>query len=124
MKPTTLLGTLVLLSTWSGVGATEAGTYSTQKAHNSVEERIAAARSDEGWSHLLKTKLHKPMDIAAWGNGRGRGWANGGGGGGGFANARYGGGWGNGGGGWGNGGGWRNGSGAWGNGGGGVFRNW
>ena len=118
MKPTTLLGTLVLLSTLSSVGATDAGTYSIQKAHNSVEERIATARSDEGWSHLLKTKLHKRMDIAAWGNGRGRGWANGGGGGAGFANARYGGGWGNG-------GGWRNGSGAWGNGGGGgVFRNW
>jgi len=32
MKPTTLLGTLVLLSTWSSVGATEAGTYSFQKA--------------------------------------------------------------------------------------------
>ena len=124
MKPTTLLGTLVLLSTWSSVGATEAGTYSTQKADNSVEERIAAARSDEGWSHLLKSKLHQSLEFAAWGNGRGRGWANGGGGGGGFANARYGGGWGNGGGGWGNGGGWRNGSGAWGNGGGGVFRNW
>ena len=118
MKPTTLLGTLVLLSTWSSVGATEAGTYSIQIADNSVEERIAAARSDEGWSHLLKTKLHKPMDIAAWGNGRGRGWANGGGGGAGFANARYGGGWGNG-------GGWRNGSGAWGNGGGRRgFVNW
>ena len=116
MKPTTLLGTLVLLSTWSSVGATEAGTYSIQKADNSVKERIAAARSDEGWSHLLKTKLHKPMDIAAWGNGRG--WANGGGGGAGFANARYGGGWGNG-------GGWRNGSGAWGNGGGRRgFVNW
>ena len=124
MKPTTLLGTLVLLSTWSSVGATEAGTYSIQKADNSVEQRIAAAQTDDGWSFLLKPKPHKPMDIAAWGNGRGRGWANGGGGGGGFANARYGGGWGNGGGGWGNGGGWRNGSGAWGNGGGGVFRNW
>ena len=120
MKPTTLLGTLVLLSTWSSVGATEAGTYSIQKADNSVEQRIAAARSDDGWSHLLRLKPHKPMDIAAWGNGRGRGWANGGGGGGGFANARYGGGWGNG----GHGGGWRNGNGAWGNGGGGVFRNW
>ena len=116
MKPTTLLGTLVLLSTWSSVGATEAGTYSIQKAENSVEHRIAAARSGDGWSYLLKPKLHKPMDIAAWGNGRGRGWANGGGGGGGFANARYGGGWGNG-------GGWRNGNGAWGNGG-GAFRNW
>ena len=81
MKPTTLLGTLVLLSTWSSVGATEAGTYSIQKADNSVEQRIAAARSDDGWSHLLKLKPHKPMDIAAWGNGRGRGWANGGGGG-------------------------------------------
>ena len=126
MKPTTLFGTLVLLSTWSSVGATEAGTYSIQKADNSVEQRISAAQSDDGWSLLLKPKLHKPMHIAAWGNGRGRGWANGGGGGGGFANARYGGGWGNGGGGWGNGGyhgGWRNGSGAWGNGG-GAFRNW
>ena len=79
MKPTTLLGTLVLLSTWSSVGATEAGTYSIQKADNSVEERIAAARSDEGWSHLLKSKLHQPLEFAAWGNGRGRGWANGGG---------------------------------------------
>ena len=94
------------------------------KKLTTASKNAAAARSDEGWSHLLKTKLHKPMDIAAWGNGRGRGWANGGAGGGGFANARYGGGWGNGGGGWGNGGGWRNGSGAWGNGGGGVFRNW
>ena len=46
----------------------------------------------------MKSKLHKPMEVAAWGNGRGRGWANGCGGGGGFANARYGGGWGNGGG--------------------------
>ena len=81
MKPTTLLGTLVLLSTWSSVGATEAGTYSIQKADNSVEERIAAARSDEGWSHLLKSKLHESLEFAAWGNGRGRGWANGGGGG-------------------------------------------
>ena len=124
MKPTTLFGTLVLLSAWSSVGATEAATYSIQKGDNSVEQRIAAARSDDSWSQLLKPRLRKPMDIAAWGNGRGRGWANGGGGGGGFANARYGGGWGNGGGGWGNGGGWRNGSGAWGNGGGGVFRNW
>ena len=102
---------MVLLSAWSSVGATEAGTYSVQKADNSVEQRIAAARSDDRWSRLLKPNLRKPMDIAAWGNGRGRGWANGGGGGGGFANARYGGGWGNG-------GGWRNGSGAWGNGGG------
>ena len=116
MKPTTLLGTLILLSTWSSVGATEAGTYSVQKADNSIEQRIAAAQSDDGWSQLLKPMLHKPMDIAAWGNGRGRGWANGGGGGGGFANARYGAGWGNG-------GGWRNGNGAWGNGG-GAFRNW
>ena len=48
-------------------------------------------------SHLLKSTLRQPMDVAAWGNGRGRGWAKGGGGGGGFANARYGGGWGNGG---------------------------
>ena len=116
MKPTTLLGTLVLLSTWSSVGATEAGTYSIQKADNSVEQRIAAARSDDGWSLLLKPELQTPMDISAWGNGRGRGWANGGAGGPGFANARYGGGWVNG-------GGWRNGSGAWGNGN-GAFRNW
>ena len=116
MKPTTLLGTLILFSTWSSVGATEAGTYSVQKADNRIEQRIAAAQSDNGWSHLLKPMLRKSMDIAAWGNGRGRGWANGGGGGGGFANARYGGGWGNG-------GGWRNGNGAWGNGG-GAFRNW
>ena len=108
MKPTTLFGTLVLLSAWSSVGATEAAIYSIQKADNSVEQRIAAARSDDSWSQLLKPRLRKPMDIAAWGNGRGRGWANGGGGGGG----------------WGNGGGWRNGSGSWGNGGGGVFRNW
>ena len=118
MKPTTLLGTLVLLSTGSSVGATEAGTYSNQKADNSIEQRIASAQSDVDWSHLLNPKLHKPTHIAAWGNGRGRGWANGGGGGGGFANARYGGGWGNG-----YHGGWRNGNGAWGNGG-GAFRNW
>ena len=120
MKPTTLLGTLILLSTWSSVGATEAGTYSLKKADNSIEQRIAAARSDQGWSHLLKAKLHKPLDIAAWGNGHGRGWANGGGwrNGGGFANA--GGGFANAG-----GGGWRNGSGAWGNGGGRRgFVNW
>ena len=98
MKPTTLLGTLILLSAWSSVGATEAATYSIQKAVNSVEERIAAARSDESWSQLLKPKPHKSLEFAAWGNGHGRGWANGAGGGGGFANARYGGGWGNGGG--------------------------
>ena len=101
MKPTTLLGTLILLSTWSSVGATEAGTYSGQKADNSIEQRIDAARSNKSWSHLLKSTLHKPWEIAAWGNGRGRGWANGGGGGRGFANAR-GGGWGNGGGGFAN----------------------
>ena len=71
----------------------EAGTYSTPKALNSVEKRIAAARSDESWSQLLKPKPHKSLEFAAWGNGRGRGWANGAGGGGGFANARYGGGW-------------------------------
>ena len=35
MKPTTLFGTLVLLSAWSSVGATEAATYSIQKADNS-----------------------------------------------------------------------------------------
>ena len=105
MKPTTLLGTLILLSAWSSVAATEAGTYSVQKADNSIEQRIAAARSNDSWSPFLKKTTNKLMDIAAWGNGRGRGWANGGGGGGGFANARYGGGWGNGGGGWRNGGG-------------------
>ena len=65
MKPATLLGTLVLLSTWSSVGATEAGTFSIQKADNSVEQRIAAAQSNDGWSFLLKPKLHKPMDIAS-----------------------------------------------------------
>ena len=48
MKPTTLLGTLILLSTWSRIGATEAGTYSVQKAENSIEQRMAAARSDDG----------------------------------------------------------------------------
>ena len=100
MKPTTLLGTLILLSTWSSVGATETGTYSIQKADNSIEQRIAAARSNDSWSPFLKKTTNKVMDIAAWGNGRGRGWANGGGGGG-FANAR-GGGWGNGGGGFAN----------------------
>ena len=73
MKPTTLLGTLILLSAWSSVGATEAGTYSIPKAVNSVEERIAAARSDESWSQLLKPKPHKSLEFAAWGNGRGRG---------------------------------------------------
>ena len=123
MKPTTLLGTLILLSTWSSVGATEAGTYSVQKADNSIEQRIAAAQGDDSWSHMLKAKLHKPLEIAAWANGGyRRGWANGGGGGwrngGGFANA--GGGFANAG-----GGGWRNGSGAWGNGGGRRgFANW
>ena len=70
MKPTTLLGTLILLSAWSSVGATEAGTYSIPKAVNSVEERIAAARSDESWSQLLKPKPHKSLEFAAWGNGR------------------------------------------------------
>lgn len=69
MKPTTLLGTLVLLTTWSSVGVTEAGTYSFQKADNCIEQRIAAARSDDGWSLLLKPELQKPMDISAWGNG-------------------------------------------------------
>ena len=122
MKPTTLLGTLILLSTWSSVGATEAGTYSVQKADNSIEQRIAAARSDEDWSNLLKSNLQKPLEIAGWVNGGyRRGWGNGGGGwrnGGGFANA--GGGFANAG-----GGGWRNGSGAWGNGGGRRgFANW
>ena len=89
MKPTTLLGTLILLSTWSSVGATEAGTYSVQKADNSIEQRIAAARSDDDWSNLLKTSLHKTLEIAGWVNGGyRRGWANAGGGGwrNGFAN--------------------------------------
>ncbi len=121
MKPTTLLGTLILLSTWSSVGATESGTYSLQKADNSIEQRIAVARSDDGWSYLLKAKLHKPLEIAGWANGGyRRGWANGGGwrNGGGFANAGRG--FANAG-----GGGWRNGSGAWGNGGGRRgFANW
>ena len=101
MKPTTLFGTLVLLSAWSSVGATEAGTYTVQKADNSIEQRIAAARSDDRWPPLLKKAMNDHPDIAAWGNGRGRGWANGGGGGGGFGNAR-GGGWRNGGGGFAN----------------------
>ena len=72
-------------STWGTGGtvglATEAGTYSIQKADNSIETRIAAARSDDGWSLLLRPKPYKPMDIAAW--------ANGGAAGPGFANARY-----------------------------------
>ena len=69
MKPTTLLGTLILLSTWSSVAATEAGTYSVQKADNNIEQRIAAARSDGGWSQLLQAKLSKPLEIAGWANG-------------------------------------------------------
>ena len=69
--------------------ASEAGTYSIQKADNSIETRIAAARSDDGWSLLLRPKPYKSIDIAAWGNGRGRGWANGGAAGPGSANARY-----------------------------------
>ena len=89
MKPTTLFGTLVLLSAWSSVGATEAGTYTVQKADNSIEQRISAARSNDRWSPLLKQTSNEHPDIAAWGNGRGRGWANGGMGGVGFANARY-----------------------------------
>ena len=101
MKPTTLFGTLVLLSTWSSVGATAAGAYTYEKADNSIEQRIAAARSNDRWSCLLKQTSNEHPDIATWGNGRGRGWANGGGGGGGFGNAR-GGGWGNGGGGFAN----------------------
>ena len=101
MKPTTLFGTLVLLSTWSSVGATAAGAYTYEKADNSIEQRIAAARSNNRWSPLLKQTSNEHPDIAAWGNGRGRGWANGGGGGGGFDNAR-GGAWGNGGGGFAN----------------------
>ena len=98
MAPTTLFGTLILLSTWSSVGATEPGTYTVQKANNSIEQRIEAARSNDSWTPLLKQTQNNLPDIAAWGNGRGRGWANGGAGGGGFGNAR-GGGWGNGGGG-------------------------
>jgi len=124
MKPTTLFGTLILLSSWSSVGAIETGTYSDQKADNSIEQRIASARSDDDWSNLLRSKLHKPLEVAGWVNGGyRRGWGNGGGGGawrngGGFANA--GGGFANAG-----GGGWRNGSGAWGNGGGRRgFANW
>mgnify|MGYP000677867896 CR=1 FL=1 len=66
MKPTTLFGTLVLLITWSSVGATEAGTYSIQKADNSVEQRITAAQSDDSWPLLFIPKSHKPTDIAAW----------------------------------------------------------
>ena len=89
MKPTTLFGTLVLLSGWSNIGATEAGAYTVQKADNSIEQRIAAARSNDNWFPLLKQMLNGHPDIAAWSNGRGRDWANGGGGGGGFANARY-----------------------------------
>ena len=103
MKPTTLFGTLVLLITWSSVGATEAGTYSIQKADNSVEQRITAAQSDDSWPLLFIPKSHKPTDIAAWVNGMYASWVNGGGGGGGFADSRGGG---------------------WGNGGSGVFRNW
>ena len=101
MKPTTPFGTLVLLSTWSSVGATAAGAYTYEKADNSIEQRIAAARSNDRWSPLLKQTSNEHPDIAARGNGRGRGWANGGGGGGGFGNAR-GGAWGNGGGGFAN----------------------
>ena len=86
MKPTTLFGTLVLLSTWSSVGATEAGTYTFEKADNRIEQRIAAARSNDSLFPMLQPTLNGHPAIAAWGNGRGRGWANGGGG---FANARY-----------------------------------
>ena len=85
MKPTNLFETLVLLSTWSSVDASETETYTVQKADNSIEQHIAAARNNDGWSPLLKQTLNDHPDIAAWGNGRGRGWANGGGG---FANAR------------------------------------
>jgi rSAM-associated Gly-rich repeat protein len=118
MKPTTLLELWSSSARRAVLVPLRLKHISIQKADNSFEERIAAARSDEGWSHLLKSKLHQSLEFAAWGNGRGRGWANGGGGGGGSANARYGGGWGNG-------GRWRNGSGAWGNGGGRRgFVNW
>ena len=82
MKPTTLFGTLVLLSTWSSVGATQTETYTVQKADNSIEQRIAAARDNDSWSPLLNQPLNDNPNIAAWGNGRGRGWANGGRGGG------------------------------------------
>ncbi len=78
MKPTTLFGTLVLLRTRSSVGATAAGAYTYEKANNSIEQRIAAARSNDRWSPLLKQTSNEHPDIAAWGNG-----------GGGFANARY-----------------------------------
>ena len=63
MKPTTLFGTLVLLITWSSIGATEAGTYSIQKADNSVEQRITAAQSDDSWPLLFIPKSHKSTDI-------------------------------------------------------------
>lgn len=99
MKTTTLLGVLALLSSWSTFSAiAETGTYTDQKADNSIEARIASARDQaSGWQEFLDSHSNGDLQIAAWGNGRGRGWANGGGGGwgnggGGFANARYGGG--------------------------------
>lgn len=103
MKTTTLLGVLALLSSWSTFSAiAETGTYTDQKADNSIEARIASARDQaSGWKEFLDSHSNGDLQIAAWGNGRGRGWANGGGGGGGFGNAR-GGGWGNGGGGFAN----------------------
>ena len=101
MKPTTLFETLVLLRTWSSVGATAAGSYTCEEANNIIENLIGAGCSNDKWSPLLKQTSNEHPDIAAWGNGRGRGWANGGGGGGGFSNAR-GGAWGNGGGGFAN----------------------
>ena len=85
MKPTTLFGTLVLLITWSSVGATEAGTYSIQKAYNSGEQRITATQSDDSWPLRFIPKSHKSTDIAAGAmvaagaNGSGA-WGNGGGG--------------------------------------------
>ena len=68
------------------VRATEAGTYTFEKADNRIEQRIAAARSNDSLFPMLQPTLNGHPDIAAWGNGRGGGWANGGGG---FANARY-----------------------------------
>ena len=91
MTPTTLLGVLAVLSSWSTFSAiAETGTYTDHKADNSIEARIASARDQSsGWQNFLDNQREGDLHIAAWGNGRGRGWANGGGG---FANARYGGG--------------------------------
>ena len=83
MKTTTLLGVLALLSSWSTFSAiAETGTYTDQKADNSIEARIASARDQaSGWQEFLDSHSNGDLQIAAWGNG-----------GGGFANARYGGG--------------------------------